>query len=216
VWLNRPAEPYVSFEDYRFETPSGRIELYKEELVPHGAQLPAYHEPFEASPHNPLTRRYPLTLLFSHSKHRIHSTFANMPMLKRLEPEPILEIHPTDAAARGITPDDVVRVYNDRGSVTLRCRVNADLRPGVLVLPEGHWVKDFRGGDPYSLTHDAVSPTSENYAFYDTLVEVEKGSTGPPPTIPSPHEGGRTRVTGPRHTEGSGDSTPSPVPSPSR
>ena len=174
VTLNRPAEPYVAFRDYRFQTPSGKIELYKEELVPHGAELPAYREPIEASPFSPLARRFPLTLLFSHSKHRIHSTFANMPMIKAIEPEPVLEIHPGDAAARGIANDDLVRVYNDRGTVTLRCRVNAGLRPRVLVLPEGHWVKDFRDGDPYSLTHDLVSPTSENYAFYDTLVEVEK------------------------------------------
>ncbi len=175
VFLNRPAEPYVAFRDHRFQTPSGKIELYKEELVPHGAELPAYHEPIEASPFNPVARRYPLTLLFSHSKHRIHSTFANMPMIKKIEPEPILEIHPVDAAARGIGDGDVVRVSNDRGTVTLTCRLNAGVRPGVLVLPEGHWVKDFREGDPYSLTHDLVSPTSENYAFYDTLVEVEKG-----------------------------------------
>ncbi len=174
VFLNRPAEPYVAFRDHRFQTPSGKVELYKEELVPHGAELPVYREPIEASPFNPIARCFPLTLVFSHSKHRIHSTFANMPMIKKLEPEPILEIHPADAAARGVGDGDVVRVFNDRGTVTLRCRLDADLRPGVLVLPEGHWVKDFRDGDPYSLTHELVSPTSENYAFYDTLVEVEK------------------------------------------
>ncbi len=66
-----------------------------------------------------------------------------------------------------------VRVYNDRGSVKLKCRINPGLHPGVLVIPEGYWVKDFPEGEPYSLTHDLVSPTSENYAFYDTLVEVE-------------------------------------------
>ena len=176
VFLNRPAEPYVAFRDHRFQTPSGKIELYKEELVPHGAGLPVYREPIEASPFNPIARRFPLTLVFSHSKHRIHSTFANMPMIKKLEPEPVLEIHPADAAARGIADADVVRVFNDRGTVTLRCRLDGDLRPGVLVLPEGHWVKDFRDGDPYSLTHELVSPTSENYAFYDTLVEVEKAA----------------------------------------
>ncbi|HEY7675935.1 MAG TPA: molybdopterin-dependent oxidoreductase, partial [Candidatus Methylomirabilis sp.] len=174
VLLNRPAEPYVAFRDCRFRTPSGKIELYKEELGAHGAELPVYREPIEASPFNPIARRFPLTLLFSHSKHRIHSTFANMPMIKKLEPEPILEIHPVDAAARDIADGDVVRVLNDRGTVTLRCRLNTDLRPGVLVLPEGHWVRDFPAGDPYSLTHDLVSSTSENYAFYDTLVEVEK------------------------------------------
>jgi molybdopterin-containing oxidoreductase family molybdopterin binding subunit len=57
--------------------------------------------------------------------------------------------------------------------VVLRCRSNPDLRPGVVVIAEGSWVNDFAAGDPYSLTHERVSSTSENYAFFDTLVEIE-------------------------------------------
>ena len=98
VFLNRPRAPYVAFKDLKFKTPSGRIEIYKEELLPQGAELPYYREPIEASPENPLHRRYPLNLLFSHSRHRIHSTFANMPRVKQLEPEPVVEMHPADAA----------------------------------------------------------------------------------------------------------------------
>jgi molybdopterin-containing oxidoreductase family molybdopterin binding subunit len=173
VLLNRPREPYVAFTDLKFKTPSGRIELYKEELVEHGAELPYYHEPVEASPANPLYVRFPLTLLFSHSRHRIHSTFANLRKFKQIEPEPTVEIHPADAAHRGITHDQRVRVYNERGTVCLKARLNADLKPGVVVISEGSWVRDFPEGDPYSLTHEMVSPTSENYAFFDTLVEIE-------------------------------------------
>ncbi len=173
VLLNRPRQPYVAFTDFKFKTPSGRIELYKEELVDHGAELPYYHEPVEASPTNPLYERFPLTLLFSHSRHRIHSTFANLPKFKQLEPEPMVEIHPADAAHRAIANDQRVRVYNERGSVCLKARLSADLKPGVVVIAEGSWVKDFPEGDPYSLTHELVSPTSENYAFFDTLVEIE-------------------------------------------
>lgn len=173
VFLSRPREPYVSFRDLKFQTPSGRIEVYKEELLRYGAELPRYHEPIEASLEGPLYQRFPLVLLFSHSKYRIHSTFANMPMMKKLEPEPVVEIHPVDAQRRRIAPDHFLRVYNDRGSVILRCRFNPDLRPGVVVISEGSWVKHFPGGDPYSLTHELISPTSENYAFCDTLVEIE-------------------------------------------
>jgi molybdopterin-containing oxidoreductase family molybdopterin binding subunit len=179
VLLNRPREPYVAFRDRKFSTPSGRIELYKEELLPYGAELPYYHEPIEASPVNPLHSRFPLTLLFSHSRHRIHSTFANLPSLKRLEPEPVVEIHPGDADRRGISADQFVRVFNDRGSTRLKCHLNPALRPGVVVIAEGSWAKDFSQGDPYSLTHELVSATSENYAFFDTLVEIEPvGSRG--------------------------------------
>jgi molybdopterin-containing oxidoreductase family molybdopterin binding subunit len=173
VLLNRPPAPYVGFSDLRFRTPSGRIELYKEELVAHGAQLPGYHEPVEASPANPLYKRFPLTLLFSHSRHRIHSTFANLAKFKQIEPEPMVELHPTDAARRGILNDQPVRVFNQRGSVCLRARLSSEIKPGVMVISEGSWVKDFSEGDPYSLTHELVSETSENYAFFDTLVEIE-------------------------------------------
>ncbi len=173
VFLNRPAEPYVAFKDLAFKTPSGKIEIYKEELRHHGAELPYYREPIEATPDNPLYRRFPLTLLFSHSRHRIHSTFANLPSLKQSEPEPVVEMHPADAAHRNVKAGELVRVRNDRGSVCLKSRLNSNLRPSVAVISEGSWVRDFPEGDPYSLTHELVSPTSENYAFFDTLVEIE-------------------------------------------
>jgi anaerobic selenocysteine-containing dehydrogenase len=173
VLLNRPHEPYVAFTDLKFKTSSGRIEIYKEELAKHGAELPHYREPIEASPENPLQRRFPLTLLFTHSRHRIHSSFANLDKMKQQEPEPALELHPTDAEPRQLTAHQLVRVHNQRGSVHLQCRINPNLKPGVVVISEGSWVQDFPAGDPYSLTHELVSATSENYAFFDTLVEVE-------------------------------------------
>jgi anaerobic dimethyl sulfoxide reductase subunit A len=173
VLLNRPTEPYVAFRDFAFKTPSGRIELYKEELAKHGAELPYYHEPVEASPANSLYQRFPLTLLFSHSRHRVHSTFANLPHFKAIEPEPLIEIHPKDARQRAISDGQMVRVHNQRGSVRLKARLNGNIKLGVVVIAEGSWVKDFARGDPYSLTHEQVSPTSENLAFFDTLVEME-------------------------------------------
>lgn len=173
VMLNRPREPYIAFTDFKFKTPSGRIEIYKEELAKHGAELPYYREPIEASPENPLQRRFPLTLLFSHSRHRIHSSFANLDKMKQQEPEPTVELHPADAEQRQLTAHQLVRVHNLRGSVCLKCRIDPNLKPGVVVISEGNWVKDFPVGDPYSLTHELVSATSENYAFFDTLVEVQ-------------------------------------------
>jgi len=172
VMLNRPAAPYVGMAHLEFKTPSGRIEIYKEELVKHGAELPYFREPIEATPENPFHSNYPLTLIFSHSRHRIHSTFANLSKAKEREPKPHVEIHPEDAAGRGLSDGKLVRVYNARGSVELKWSANPDLRPGVVVIAEGSWVRDFPKGEPYSLTHEQVSPTSDNYAFFDTLVQI--------------------------------------------
>jgi molybdopterin-containing oxidoreductase family molybdopterin binding subunit len=88
-------------------------------------------------------------------------------------------MNPGDAAGRAIADGQQVRVYNERGSVLLKARLSFDIKPGVAVISEGSWVKDFIEGDPYSLTHELVSPTSENYAFFDTLVEIEPIASAP-------------------------------------
>ena len=62
-------EPYVGFADRQFPTRSGRIEIYKQALLEHNAELPFYREPIEASPKNPLFEKYPLVLLSSHSRY---------------------------------------------------------------------------------------------------------------------------------------------------
>lgn len=163
---------YVGFRDRVFRGPSGRIEVYKESLKEHGLQLPVYREPIEASPKNPLFKKYPLVLLSSHSRYRIHSTFANLETTKAREPNPIARVHPSDATARGFSDGAVVKVFNDRGHMKIACRLDDSIRPGCVLISEGHWTEQFIEGDPYILTHDLVSPTSENYAHYDVLVEM--------------------------------------------
>ncbi len=166
-------EPYVSFQDRHFSTPSGRIEIYKEQLVEHAAQLPFYKEPIEASPKNPLFAHYPLVLLSSHSRFRIHSTFANLETVKRREPEPVIRVHPADALVRNIKDGMVIDVFNDRGQMKIKCRIDDSMREGCVLISEGHWIDQFIEGDPYALTHDDYSATTENYAHYDVLVEMK-------------------------------------------
>ena len=170
-WQSR--EPYVGFRDRTFPTASGRIEVYKEDLREFGAELPFYREPIEASPDSRLFARYPLVLLSSHSRYRIHSTFANLETVKKHEPEPLARIHSADAKRRDIADGSVIEVYNDRGRVRLRCRIDDAMREGCVLIGEGHWVDQFIEGDPYSLTHDQFSPTTENYAHYDVLVDMK-------------------------------------------
>ncbi len=168
-------EPYVGFRHRAFPTPSGRAEIYKQDLLDYGAELPFFKEPIEATPKNPLFEQFPLVLLSSHSRYRIHSTFANLETVKKREPEPIVRIHAADARRRDIQDGSIVELYNDRGRVKLRCRVDDAMREGCVLISEGHWVDQFAEGDPYGLTHDEYSPTTENYAHYDVLVEMAPG-----------------------------------------
>ena len=92
-----------------------------------------------------------------------------------VEGEPALELHPGDAAARGIADGDRVRVFNDRGSLTLRARVNGKPRRGVVVAPSVWWKKySSDGRNANDLTSQRIADLGGAATFYDCLVEVER------------------------------------------
>jgi anaerobic dimethyl sulfoxide reductase subunit A len=160
-----------------FATPSGKLEFYVERLKNFKQELPYYLEPME-SQRTPLAQKYPLSLLTPHPKHRLHSTFANIPWIRQLDPEPTLEMNPADARARLIQDGDIVRVFNDRGDVKLRVKLNQGVMSGLLRLEEGWWPSDFIEGTHQALTHETINPAQEavfepNFACHDVLVQVE-------------------------------------------
>jgi len=161
-----------------FLTPSGRMEFYCESLLEVGQELPCYLEPLESA-RTPLAQRYPLTFLSTHTRYRTHSTFANVTWLTDLDPEPVLEINPVDAEARGTKDGDLVCAFNDRGRMRLKAKVHQGIRPGTVNANQGWWPEHFLEGSHQDLTHGVINPAQElvyepNSALYDVLVEVEK------------------------------------------
>ena len=59
--------------------------------------------------------------------------------------EPI-RINRDDAAARGISDGDVVRVFNDRGAILAGAVVSDDIRRGVVQISTGAWYDPERSG----------------------------------------------------------------------
>lgn len=164
--------------DVRFHTPSGKIELYCEALREVGQALPVYLEPLE-TPLDPAGKKYPLAYIQGHSQYRTHSMFANVSSLLELNPEPVVEINPIDAAARGISDNDLVTVFNDRGRTTLKARVTEGVRPQVVNISEGWWIDQFQEGSVNHLTHGVINPVQEkvyepNMHMNDVAVEVAK------------------------------------------
>jgi molybdopterin-containing oxidoreductase family molybdopterin binding subunit len=168
--------PHVSFLDKHFLTPSGRVEFYVERGVEFGQELPIYIEPEEGSPQKQLAKKYPLIFLQSHSRFHVHTSFANNPDLLEINPEPYVEINPVDAKKRNITDDDLVAVFNDRGEVKLKARLNEGIRPGVVDIHHGWWAKQFDEGSYQDLTHEKINPALAipNFSYFDCLVEIKK------------------------------------------
>jgi anaerobic selenocysteine-containing dehydrogenase len=123
-----------------------------------------------------LAARFPLAMISPPARHFLNSSFVNVPSLRAAEREPLLEMHPQDAAARGIASGDLVRVFNDRGDYLCKAEVSERARPGV-VNGLGVWWRKFglAGTNVNQLTHQRLTDMGRSPTFYDCLVEVEPG-----------------------------------------
>jgi anaerobic selenocysteine-containing dehydrogenase len=166
---------FAPFAEGGFPTPSGKCELYSEWLEKQGIDpLPFYNPPAEVADER-LAERYPLAFLSPPARHFLNSTFANLARFREFEREPRLDMHPEDAAARGIRDGDRVRVFNARGGYTLRARVNGKPRPGVVVAPSVWWKKHAPDGrNANNVTSQRIADLGGGSTFYDCRVQVER------------------------------------------
>src|SRR5262249_28163163 len=97
----------------------------------------------------------------------------NLPGPQAMEHPGRLEMNAADAAARGIRDGDKVRVFNDRGAVTLAAAVDGTVQPGV-VAARLNWAKLAADGNSINvLTSERLTDIGRGATFYSTLVQVE-------------------------------------------
>jgi anaerobic selenocysteine-containing dehydrogenase len=189
--LNLPsADDYAPHAAGNFPTPSGKTEfrsslaeqagnfvlsLFRqgsEEYQPGGTvdPLPHYVPPRETE-----TTGYRLSLISPKSHAYLNSSAADQPMQRRVQGEQAITIHPQDAADRGITDGQHVRVFNDRGQFTALAQVSEDIAPGVVMSPMGAWPKNAKNQSTVNAVNPFVFADLGNApTFSDTRVEVER------------------------------------------
>lgn len=163
-----PGLETIAFENKKFETPSGKIELFSEdaEKIWKVSQLPAFvllkNENDE----------FPFFLLSPNTKNRIHSQFGNLNSIKQFAPEPICIISAADAMKKNIKNGDKVRIFNQLGSFTSKVQISFGLKPSCVVYYNGWWMQE--GGSPNVLTQGLETDMGFGTAFHDTKVQFEK------------------------------------------
>ncbi|MFO1314915.1 MAG: molybdopterin oxidoreductase family protein [Burkholderiales bacterium] len=168
-------EAYAPFAHGGFPTPSGKCEFASAAQAAQGRDpLPAYVPPRESPASNAvLARRYPLAFISPPARNFLNSSFANLPAFVAEERTPHVDLHPADAAARGIVGGAQVRIFNDRGSFTATARVTDRAREGVAVAPSIWWPKLAPDGrNANAVTSQALTDMGAAATFYDCLVEV--------------------------------------------
>lgn len=127
---------------------------------------------------NALAERFPLALMSLKQHQRfLNSHYGGFEHHLPDPPHPQLEISSGDAAARGIADGDEVRVFNDRGELTLQAAISDRLQAGLVAIPFGWWAGSSEVRTVNALTNPTLGdpdPTVGSPAFHDTLVEVER------------------------------------------
>ncbi len=157
-----------------FPTASGRCEFFSQRLADRGQDgLPDHLPNYETPGSSP---DYPLAMISPPARNFLNSTFVNVISLRDVEGEPLLEMHPADAAARGLATGTTVRVFNDRGEYRCRMDISHRARPGV-VNGLGVWWRKFGmdGKNVNELTNQKLTDLGRAPTFYDCLVQVEAG-----------------------------------------
>jgi anaerobic selenocysteine-containing dehydrogenase len=136
---------YKKFEETGFNTPTKKVELYSTIFEQCGYDpLPTYNEPPESPLSTPeLLKDYPFILITgARYINYFHSEGRQISSLRKLAPDPEIEIHPQTANDLNISDGDWLwietpRVLRER--VSFRAKLTADIHPKVVHARHGWW-----------------------------------------------------------------------------
>lgn len=188
------------------QTTTGKVEFISTSIKNFEAQgyvdeyRPAMHTyvPAWESWHSPLAKKYPLGMLAPHPRFSFHTmgdgkdSFMNDIKDHRVLIDGyyywIVRLNSIDAKARGIKSGDLVRCFNDRGSVIVAAQVGERVQPGTVHTYESCAIYDplgkpgcsaDRGGCMNILSPDRfMSKYASGMAPNTTQIEIEKWDGG--------------------------------------
>lgn len=201
--LPEPREARPLLASYRADpdaaplnTPSGRIEIFSQRIDGFGyADCPGH--PCWLEPQEwlgaPQAARFPLHMTSNQPATKLHSQydFGTVSAGARIKDREPVRLHPDDAAARGISTGDMVRIFNDRGACLAAAVVSDAVRAGVVQIATGAWFDPAspdedrpleKHGNPNVLTPDrGTSRLAQACSAHSCLVEIERFDEDVPP-----------------------------------
>jgi len=138
----RGAVRYEKYMENGFSTPSRKFELYSSLLEKWGYDpLPQYREPPESPYRTPeLYKEYPYILITGmRSPGFFHTENRQIPWLRELHEDPIVEIHPETAKKEGIREGDWVVIESPRGKIRQRAKIFEGMDPRIISAQHAWW-----------------------------------------------------------------------------
>ncbi|MEW7291477.1 molybdopterin-dependent oxidoreductase [Aquimarina sp. 2304DJ70-9] len=162
----------------RLFTKNKRIELMPELFVKEMEKVKQLLTPEEVE-------QYPLKLIGRRHLRSNNSWMHNLAILEGGSRTCTMMIHPDDAEAHKIKPQEVVEVYSDSGSISIEAEVTTDIIQGTISIPHG-WGHHGEGVQMENakrnagvninqlMNHDRLDPLSYNMAFNGHPVAIRK------------------------------------------
>ena len=142
---------YKRYQKDGFATATGKIELYSKTLETLGYDpLPQYHEPPESPNSCPqLAKEYPF-ILITGGRHQpyYHSEYRQVKSMRKMHPDPVMQLHPETAKVLGIEDGDWVWIESPRGKVKQKCKIFDGIDPRVIHAQHGWWFPEEDGAEP--------------------------------------------------------------------
>ena len=160
--------PFIFFDDLKFDTPSGKIEIDSELAAKLGAS--GVPTPEVDPPINPGQYR----LLTPASSHWMNDSYANDPHLLHIAGVPEVFVHPEDAELLSLKDGEQVELYNETGAIALTCRIDSSTQAGVLLSYKGRWPKLSGGANVNMLHSPRPSDLGESTTVHSTMVGLRK------------------------------------------
>lgn len=164
---------YYKYRDGGFHTPSGKFEIFSNILAQMGdvSPLPIYREPSNTSVTlSHLVKDYPLTLTSGKVREFFHSEGRHLESLRKLNPNPLVEIHPETAVNLGIIEGDWVWIETPKAKIRMQVALFDGLKPNVVAAQHGWWFPEKDHAEK------SWRESNINFLYGDTEYDPETGS----------------------------------------
>lgn len=165
-----PDSVEIAYEDLKFKTPSGKIELFSETARKMWGvnPLPVYTSPFKSYK----DKKYPFIMMTPNTKNGIHSQFYFLKLIKQFSDGPVLYMNPLDCKKLKLNENDKVILFNDNGKLKTEIRLSPGLKSGSVLMYNGFRIDE--GGGVNFLTSQVETDMGYGAAFHEVKVDIRK------------------------------------------
>lgn len=132
------------YKKHDYRTPSGKVEIYSQQLEKLGYRpMPLWEELSNL----PVSEEYPLLMTNAKEVAYMLTGYKSVASLRNIKPEPVAEVNPETAQKLGLEEGDWVYIETNKGKIVQRLALDPDLDSRVVITSFGWWFPE----DPSTL-----------------------------------------------------------------